>query len=342
MKKIIATTLMLTFLSLSAALGLVYYMLYEQNYEGPVAEFEIRSGESFSSINARLSHKGYIKSARLFHRYCQHNKLIRKFKPGIYDIPTGATVLDVVDILMKGTEKRIIVTIPEGKNMFEIGDILQSKGLTTRKEFLETARNQNILKKFAIPRPSLEGYLYPDTYYFNEGSSTRQIVETMVRTFKSRTKSLEFTHPKLSKHELVILASMVEKETGASWERPTIAGVFYNRLRKGMRLQSDPTTIYGIYETYNGNLRKRHLLEKTPYNTYKIPGLPKGPIANPGIEAIKSVLNPKIHKFLYFVSVNDGRHAFSETYKKHLEYVDKYQKTRKNRVGKSWRQLNKK
>jgi len=134
---------------------------------------------------------------------------------------------------------------------------------------------------------------------------------------KKKTKNLSFqTAPlNLKKNEVITLASVVEKETGAAWERPKIAGVFLNRLKKRMRLQSDPTTIYGIYEGFNGNLRKRHLLEMTPYNTYKIPALPIGPIANPGTEAIKAVLRPDSHSYLYFVSKNDGTHVFSKTYK---------------------------
>jgi UPF0755 protein len=143
----------------------------------------------------------------------------------------------------------------------------------------------------------------------------------------------------LSPHEVIILASIVEKETGAKWERPTIAGVYLNRLKKKMRLQADPTTIYGIWESYNGNLKRKHLLQKTAYNTYKMSGLPLGPIANPSLAAIKAVLAPKVHKFLYFVSKNDGTHVFTPTYKKHQEAVDYWQRNKRNRKGKSWRDL---
>ena len=187
----------------------------------------------------------------------------------------------------------------------------------------------------------MEGYLYPETYRFTPGSDPSIILQSMVRVFNAKTKELDFSKAPLhlTKHQVIILASVVEKETGAAKERPMIAGVFINRLKRKMRLQSDPTT---IWESYKGNLRKRHLLEKTPYNTYKISFLPQGPIANPGVDSIKAVLNPAKHNYLYFVSQNDGTHVFSETYRQHRAAVNKYQKDWRMRKGKSWRQLKKK
>jgi UPF0755 protein len=167
----------------------------------------------------------------------------------------------------------------------------------------------------------------------------KQIVLSMVELFKKKTSNLDWSHPFLSKHEVIILASIVEKETGAKQERPAIAGVFTNRLKKRMRLESDPTTIYGIWSRYNGNIKKSDLLEKTPYNTYKIPALPLGPISNPSLEAIKAVLNPDQSKYLFFVSKNDGTHIFTENYKDHLQAVNDFQKNARARQGKSWRDL---
>jgi UPF0755 protein len=161
----------------------------------------------------------------------------------------------------------------------------------------------------------------------------------MLAVFDKKIKKFNFSKTKLTKHEVIILASIVEKETGAKFERPIISAVYLNRLKKRMRLQSDPTTIYGIYETFNGNLRRKHLLEKTAYNTYKLPALPLGPIANPSQAAIQAVLEPKTHKFIYFVSKNDGTHVFTETYKEHLRAVDYWQRNKRNRKGKSWRDL---
>jgi len=159
----------------------------------------------------------------------------------------------------------------------------------------------------------------------------------MVNQFNKKFSLVDFQLTTLNPRQVLILASIVEKETGDKKERPMIAGVFLNRLKLKMRLQSDPTTIYGKFEEYNGNLSKKDLLTPTEYNTYTIPALPIGPICNPGIEAINAVLKPIDHKYLYFVSQNDGTHVFSENYEKHLEAVKRWQLNAKNREGRSWR-----
>jgi UPF0755 protein len=161
----------------------------------------------------------------------------------------------------------------------------------------------------------------------------------MVQQFRKRVGDTAKGHPFLSAHEVVVLASVVEKETGAKEERPQIASVFTNRLRKRMRLESDPTTIYGMWERYTGNIRKDDLLQLTPYNTYKIPALPLGPIANPSFEAIQAVMAPATTEYLFFVSKNDGTHQFTTNYADHQRAVDEWQRNRSNRAGKSWRQL---
>jgi UPF0755 protein len=261
------------------------------------------------------------------------------FKAGQYSISSGMTMVNTLDLLTSGKSITTKVTIPEGRNLFQIGEILERKGITKASDFIKYAKDKTFVQKLGIPSHRAEGYLYPDTYSFQENTPAPMVIKTMVSLFKRKMKTVDFSQSKLNKHEIVILASVVEKETGAKFERPAIAGVFHNRLKKRMRLQSDPTTIYGIYETYNGNLRKKHLLQKTPYNTYKISGLPVGPISNPGLESIKAVLSPDNHNYLYFVSKNDGTHIFSKTYADHRRAVNKWQKNRKNREGKSWRNL---
>jgi UPF0755 protein len=320
----------------------IYYSISIWKYNGSDVHFSVRPGEGFSKINYRLNKKGLISSAKLFHRYAQVNGLMKKFKTGDYVIKSESTMLDIFNLLIEGKGITIKVTIPEGKNMFEIGKILEVKGVTTYKKFITKAKDPDFTTSLGIPASRVEGYLYPETYNFSKNSKPEQVIKAMVNVFKSKTSKIDFSGTDLSKHSVVTLASVVEKETGASFERPMIAGVFHNRLQKRMRLQSDPTTIYGIYENFNGNLRKKHLLEKTPYNTYKIPALPKGPISNPGIEAIKATLNPRKHQFIYFVSKNDGTHIFSRNYKDHRNAVNEYQKNRKNRAGKSWRDLKQK
>ena len=184
----------------------------------------------------------------------------------------------------------------------------------------------------------LEGYLFPDTYLFSKNDGAEKIIKTMVQRFFEKIKNIDFSQSELSPHQVVILASIVEKETGADFERPLISSVFHNRLKKKMKLQTDPTILYGILKKTGketNNIRKKDILTPTGYNTYVIKGLPPGPISNPGIEAIKAVLKPRKSDKLYFVSKNDGTHVFSKNYRDHLRAVGKYQKKFKKRNGKS-------
>lgn len=318
----------------------IYYSVALKKYEGPAVTFQIHSGEPFSKINYRLGEAGIIDSTKIFHRYCQQKNYLTSFKTGIYEIPTGITMLGVIELFQSGKGLLTSVTIPEGKNLYEIAAILESSKVTSKEDFIQVAKDQAFASELGISGQTLEGYLYPETYSFAPETPARDVAAAMVKVFNEKTSGLDFEASALPKDKVIILASIVEKETGAGFERPLIAGVFLNRLKKRMRLQSDPTTIYGIWENYNGNLRKSHLLEKTDYNTYKISELPVGPIANPGISAIKAVLEPAKHEYLYFVSKNDGTHVFSTNLKDHNRAVDEWQKKSSNRAGRSWRDLN--
>ena len=319
--------------------GQSYYLLSVKEYQGTEKLFVVKPGEGFGSVNYRLHKEGLNSSKKLLYQYAKLRGLLTKIKVGAFRIQPGTSSIDVLHTLIYGSPELDQVTVPEGMNMYQVGKILEDKEITTYKKFLAACKDKTFLNKIGISAKTAEGYLYPDSYKFIKDTPAKTIIKAMYRTFKKKTKQLDFQSSPLTRHEIIILASVVEKETGASFERPQIAGVFHNRLKKRMRLQSDPTTIYGIYENFNGNLRKKHLLEKTPYNTYTIPALPIGPISNPGLEAIRAVLSPANHSYLYFVSQNDGTHVFTKTYKDHLKAVAKYQLNRKNRKGKSWRDL---
>ena len=322
--------------------GECYYLLFMKSYNGPDKIFVVSPGEGFGSVNYRLKKEGLNASSKLLYQYAKFKGQLNKLKVGSFEIKNGSSSVDVLNTLIFGTPILTQVTIPEGKNMFQVGKILEDKNITPYKDFITVVKNKEFLSKLGIPGETAEGYLYPDSYKFSPKSPAKTVVKTMYRNFKKRTKNLNLKINNLDAHDVITLASIVEKETGASFERPRIAGVFHNRLKKRMRLQSDPTTIYGIWENFNGNLRKKHLLQKTPYNTYKIPALPKGPISNPGIKAIEAVVKPEKHSYLYFVSQNDGTHVFTKTYKDHLKAVSTYQLNRENRKGKSWRDLKEK
>ncbi len=344
MKKLILAIIIAPFLSL-IFIGVHVFFIVTSPYEGNKKFFQIDEGDTFGKINFRLHKEGLIENPRVFHYYAKATGDLKSFKIGTYEITQGMSMLDILALLKSGKGILNTITIPEGKNIYEIASLLKENNIIeSENDFITSAKSSDMIELTQIPQaPSVEGFLYPETYKFAPNSSANHIIKTMIKQFFKVTEDLQMNARGLSTYELLTLASIVEKETGAPSERKTIAGVYHNRLIKKMRLQADPTTIYGIYDrdgSFNGNIRKQDLLTPTPYNTYKISGLPKGPICNPGVEAIKATINPEEHNFLYFVSKNDGTHVFTPSYKLHLEAVRIWQQTKKNRTGKSWRDLN--
>jgi UPF0755 protein len=337
-KKLFFAVIVIGLLGLISVGSYVGYF-YSKTYEGPDANFIVQNGDAFGKVNHRLFNQNLISNKRIFHYLAKSKQLMTKFRAGSYTIPSGSNMAKVLDILVYGQPNLTSITIPEGKNMYEVAKLFAASGITSESEFLEVIQHQDFISELNITASTLEGYLFPETYRFAPRTPARIVAKTMIDLFNRKTGQLDFTHPFLNKHQVITLASVVEKETGAKVERPAIAGVFTNRLKKRMRLESDPTTIYGIWKRYTGNIRKADLLELTPYNTYKIPALPQGPISNPSLEAIQAVLNPANHEFLFFVSKNDGTHEFTKNYKEHLEAVENFQKNSRARQGKSWRNL---
>jgi len=260
-------------------------------------------------------------------------------RAGEYIFQGAMTPYRVLLELQKGSMVQRPVTIPEGANLRQIADILGNQSWVNPDRFLAMARDPNFISELGIKAESLEGYLFPDTYFFERGGhNAGAIIGTMVAQMRTVLKETgaEKGQPEagLDTHEILTLASIVEKETGQALERPLIARVFLNRLRKKMKLQTDPTVIYGI-ENFNGNLTRHDLRTPTPYNTYIIKGLPPGPIGSPGLAAIKAVINPAQGAYYYFVSKNDGSHYFSKSLAEHNQAVTKYQKRRKRRNKRS-------
>jgi UPF0755 protein len=236
----------------------------------------------------------------------------------------------VLDKIVRGEVLLHQITFPEGYTMKQMAEILNSRGLARADRFIATASNPAFVQKLNIPAFTLEGYLFPDTYQFARNLPVENILSSLVERFDQhfgpaqdeKADQLGFT-----RHQVVILASVVEKETAVAEERPMIAGVFLNRLKKGIRLQSDPTVIYGL-KNFNGNLTRAHLETDTPYNTYTRRGLPAGPICTPGAESIRAVLNPASTAYLYFVAKKDGTHHFSTSLVEHNAAVLRHQKRR--------------
>lgn len=301
--------------------------------EARVVSFEIESGDSFGRVAYALEERGLIRDARVTRWFARVEDLGSRIKIGEYELSPAQSTPEILETLVEGRVKLHSVVIPEGQRASEIADRLAEAGLADREAFLEVVFDPEMPARLGVEGESLEGYLYPDTYRFARGLPPERIARAMVDEFLAVWRSLgrESAATSLSMLEHVTLASIVEKETGAAEERPLIAAVFLNRLKRGMRLETDPTVIYGI-EDFDGNLRRVHLEDASnPYNTYRIRGLPPGPIASPGRAALEAVLAPADTAYLYFVSRNDGTHVFSRTYAEHEAHVDRFQRRRRSR-----------
>lgn len=313
--------------------------------------FEVPAGTNFHKITHELKDKGLIISATKMRILAKFTGQAARVKHGEYLLNKGMTPQRILRILVSGKSIEYPVTFPEGTNIYEMAAELERKGLYKRSDFLRLVRDKSVIQDLlGIDVSSLEGYLYPETYHVTKFTPLKELLASMVQNFKSVYTTLEAqakTGGKalpLTRHQLVTLASIVEKETGAPQERPMIASVFYNRMSKKMRLQSDPTILYGIWVktgAYKQNITKDDILRPTLYNTYTVPKLPFGPICNPGREALAAVMNPAQTNYLYFVSRNDGTHIFTATYADHLKAVRSFQLDPKARAGKSWRDLGK-
>ncbi|MFK8137476.1 MAG: endolytic transglycosylase MltG [Bdellovibrionales bacterium] len=309
--------------------------------------FEVSPG-SFTKITNQLYDKGLITDKFLFKLLAKIEKKESKVRVGEFLLNTNMNPRQILNELVEGKIIQYSFTIQEGLNIYEIAQLLDSMNLADKAEFLRLSKSPTFVSSLIGPEfKSLEGFLFPETYNVTKYEGAEKIIRLMVGRFNEVYKKImsESGHKKtlnLKKH--VTLASMIEKETGAAFERPMISSVFHNRLRIGMRLQSDPTILYGIMEetsVWKKNIRKKDIRRKTAYNTYTVRALPVGPIANPGEASLRATLNPVESKKLYFVSRNDGTHYFSESLKEHNRAVRKYQLNKKAREGKSWRDLNK-
>jgi len=299
---------------------------------------------SFYKNAENLAAEGIIHDPIRFYRIVRVLRIQSKIKIGEYEVRLNMSPYQILKVLMSGKSVLHPVHIPEGYNIDQIADDLATKKLVDRKEFIKLSRDIHMAKFLGIDEPSLEGYLYPETYSFTHFTGDRVILKTMVDKFKevyNRDIKPLAEQKNMPMHDVVILGSMIEKETGAPEERPIISSVFHNRLKLHMKLQSDPTVIYGKTGDKK-NISRKDLLTPTPYNTYTLYGLPRGPISNPGRESMIAAISPVESKFLYFVSQNNGTHVFTSNYKDHQKAVAKFQLDPAAREGHSWRERLKK
>jgi UPF0755 protein len=297
---------------------------------------DIPDGSTFRQVASLLEKEQIIASRWGFLLLGRLTWADRRIIPGEYAMHASMRPRDILNKLRTGQVVLHPVTIPEGFTIAQIAEVLDQKGVTDSKEFLHLAYDRDfILTAFKIELPSLEGYLFPDTYHVPRRAKVKDLigmlVESMWRAFTPEFRArADEIH--MSVHEVLTLASVIEKETGVDEERELVSSVFHNRLKRRIPLQSDPTVIYGL-TLFDGNLKKRDLDKVSPYNTYRVVGLPPGPIANPGAHSIRAALYPAPSPYLYFVSRNNGTHEFSATLAEHNRAVEKYQRPPVRRIS---------
>ncbi len=319
----------------AGALSVLFFYSYCNSPAAGSAEtfITIPRGSSLKTIARLLAEKQVVDYPALFRILVVMKKSDAGLKSGEYFFAKPLTPLDVLEKLTRGEVLTHPVTIPEGSSLTDIAALIEAAGFCSAEAVLAESGNTQLLRKLGL-ESGLEGFLFPDTYRFSRHTDPAAIITTLARRCRSvlRQERSRAAHSSLSDREVIILASLVEKETARTEEKPLVAAVFLNRLKKNMRLECDPTVIYGVRQEtpdFTGRLRTRHLRKKTPYNTYVIKGLPKGPICSPGREAIRAVFNPADVDYLFFVSRNDGTHRFSRTLREHSRAVDRYQRNRR-------------
>lgn len=327
MKKFFRSLLFIV-LSVLLALGFALAALYLPPLQkAQNIEIKVERGEPFASVVHKLKERGALPNDRLFSLWARLWKLDTKIHWGFYRFELPLAPAALLDQMVVGKGLFYRVTIPEGLTLREIADVLQEAGIANKERLLAEAADPNLLSELGFEETGIEGYLFPDTYYFPPSVTESEILIAMVEQFHAVFDPMMRRYaqePELTPHELLTLASVIEKETGDATERPLVSAVFHNRLKLKMPLQSDPTVIYGM-ETPSNNITRKDLKSRSPYNTYRVKGLPPGPICNPGLASLKAALFPAAAPYLYFVSKNDGSHFFSVNLKDHNEAVRQYQ-----------------
>ncbi len=330
-KKKLFVFIMIPFSALLIFLAVLsYYSFTAIDRNNTTVDVDIPTGSGFFRATEILNKAGLVKNRFLFYSLAFTRRAMRSIRAGEYEFSTSMTPAAVIDKLLHGDVKKYKVSIPEDLTLNEIAERLLEKKLIHKENFYTLVKDRAFIQSLGINAESLEGYLFPETYFFERSHSTKQIIRKMVAEFwKKVTPDMiaKAAAMGFSTHQFVTFASMVGKESSIRSEKPLISAVFHNRLKKGMLLQSDPTAVYDL-ENFRGNVLRSHLKRNSPYNTYIINGLPPGPIANPGLDSFKATLEPEAVNYLYFVSQGDGSHFFSASMDMHVEAISRFRKNR--------------
>lgn len=311
--------------------------------------YEVKPGLTLTRVAHDLESKGIVRKAEWFLLLARIKGRQNAMKVGEYLLTMNMKPTEVLDVITSGRSVGRNFTVAEGLNIFEVADLYGKTGFGSKHEFWKWVTDPDFASSLLGERvTSLEGYLFPETYQITKYTDTKSVIRAMVARFLDtymRDIQPMALDSGMTRHQIVTLASIIEKETGAPEERPRISSVFHNRLRKGMLLQTDPTVLYGKARAsgvFELSISKKDLSTPTEYNTYVIKGLPPGPIANPGRAALMAALRPESTEYLFFVSQNDGTHIFTKSYQDHFRAVQDFQVNRRAREGRSWRELGKK
>ncbi len=330
-KKFISVLFLLVIIG-GIILGASFYIAITKWKSPEEVAVNIPPGTSVRMMADQLAMKGVIKTPRIFEIYVRLKGLGGDLKAGTYDIPAGSTMIATINKLASGDVRQYEFTVIEGWTIKDIAKALEGKPYLESDQvpgnFIKLAKNKELISELGFEgSPSLEGYLFPETYRVGYPLKAKDLIMRLTDQFKNTWKELVKNESALegrTKKDVVALASIIEKETGVDAERPLVAGVFVNRLDQGIALQSDPTIIYGL-PNFNGNIRKSDISNPHPYNTYVHRGIPPGAISNPGKASLKAALKPEKTEYIYFVSKNDGTHHFSKDLSEHLKMVRRYQ-----------------
>ncbi|HYQ48229.1 MAG TPA: endolytic transglycosylase MltG [Thermodesulfovibrionales bacterium] len=289
-------------------------------------EIEIPKGTTFRQAVELLQNQNLIRDRRIFLIAARLTGSDRKIRAGYYSLWTGMSPFDILRVLLKGKIVEYEVRILEGDSLPEIAEAFARTGIISSAEFLELAKDPDILAQHGILAPSREGYIFPDTYTIPKGMDAREAVDAMIVRMREKYGDKLAARAReigMTENQVLTLASIIEKEAVIDSERSVISAVYHNRLRKNMPLQADPTSIYGV-KSSKEKITLNDLKRQTPYNTYRIKGLPPGPIASPGLKSIIAALYPDNVPYLYFVAQDDRSHRFAESEKDHAENVRLY------------------
>jgi UPF0755 protein len=309
-------------------IGLLWYLvcLWSSPGRGSVlCDISFPPGSGIRKLANELKAGGVIRSSWHFVLMTRLRGDAHRLKAGEYRFSDDMTPDVILKKIVSGEVDYRKFTLPEGYSVYQAAELLEQKGYFSKDAFLKKCRNNELLARLGINSHSAEGYLYPATYNLSRGGSEEQLLEQMVGQFNKAYAAIQKGEGtrRFSRHEIVTLASIIEKEAVSADEKPLISSVFYNRLRIGMPLQSDPTAVYGV-RAFSGKVSKADIQRPSPYNTYLNKGLPPGPIGNPGRDAVRAAMNPANTDFLYFVARQDGTHQFSRNLTEHNRAVVRY------------------